>query len=238
MKKNLFLILLAFAIYPINRLYSQGLKIEIELPTEAGKNVTLAYHYLDKIYASTAASLNSEGRGVFEIDTLIPQGLYKILVDQDHHFDFLLGTDQQFSIRNTTFTAETAEIRGAVETEEFIEYMRYLNDLRKQSANLKSKINDATTQEEKNNLQEQINGLTPKLQQYWFNINDKYPESFLSKFLLASYVPEFDISNAPAEIQANDSLLLLERFYYQQKHFWDYLDYTDESFLYTLIFKP
>lgn len=238
MKKAFYIIFLVFAIYPFNSLFSQGLKIEIELPTEAGKNVTLAYHYLDKIYASDTAHLNSEGFGIIEIDSLIPQGLYKILVDQDHHFDFLMGSDQQFSIRNTTFTSETAEIKGAVESEEFIKYMQYLSNLKKESAELKTKFDETANEEEKNKLRDQINGLTSKLEQYWFNIKEKYPDSFLSKFLLASYVPEYDISKAPAEIQVNDSLLLHERFYYQQKHFWDYLDYTDERFLYTPIFKP
>ena len=238
MKKH-FLIAFLFCIIILqNHLIAQGFKIGIELPSAAGKEVTLAYHYIDKIYASDTTLLDSHGVGVFEKDTLLPQGLYTILLDQDHHFDFLLGAEQQFSIKNTSFAPENAEIHGAIETEEFVNYMRFLSDLRKENTELKTKLARAATPDQRKELQEQINSLTPKLQEYWFQIKDKYPDSFLSKFLLASYVPELDVSTLPAAVQANDSLLLIARFYYQQKHFWDYFDYTDERFLYTPIFKP
>ncbi len=238
MKKIIYIILIFLVVAPLKNLLAQGYKIEIELPSEAGKKVTLAYHYIDKIYASETGTLDSSGIIVFESDTLLPQGLYTILTDQDHYFDLLLGADQQFSVKNTSFSPETAEIKGAIETEEFVKYMHFLSSLRTENTELKTKLSQAAAPGERKELQEQINGLTPKLQQYWFQIKDKYPNSFLSKFLLASYVPELDISTLPANVQANDSLLLLARFYYQQKHFWDYFDYTDERFLYTPILKP
>ena len=238
MKRLVYIILLLGIVTPLNYLLAQEHNIKVELPGEGGKKVTLAYHYLDKIYASDTTLLNNNGIGIFKGDTLLPQGLYTILVDKDHYFDFLLGADQQFSIKNTSFSSETAEINGADETKEFVSYMQYLSNLRKENTELRTKLAQATTPEESKKLQEQINGLTPKLQQYWFKIKDEYPNSFLSKFLLASYVPELDASRLPAEVQKNDSLLLLAKYYYQQKHFWDYFDYTDERFLYTPIFKP
>lgn len=238
MKKLIYVLLLFWVAAPLNYLLAQGYKINIDLPEEGGKKLTLANYYLDNIYACDTTWLDNSGTGTFKSDTLLPQGLYKIMIDQDHHFDFLLGADQQFSIKNTSFSPETAEINGAIETEEFENYLHFLTDLRKENTDLKTKLNIATTPGERKNIQEQINELTQKLQQYWFHIKEKYPDSFLSKFLLAGYVPELDISTLPAEIQANDSLLLLKRFYYQQKHFWDYLDYTDERFLYTPVFKP
>ncbi len=238
MKNFIYIILFFLIVAPLDDLFAQGYNIKIELPGEGGKNVTLAYHYLDKIYASDTTLLDNSGTGTFKSDTLLPQGLYTILVDQDHYFDFLLGADQQFSLKNSSFTAETAEIDGAAETKEFVDYMDFITKLRKENAELKTKISLAATPEEKKQLQEQINGLTPKLQQYWFRIKEEYPNSFLSEFLLANYVPELDISTLPAYIQQNDSLLLQARFYYQQKHFWDYFDYTDERFLYTPVFKP
>ena len=238
MRRIFCLFLLIFTFNSLNSLLAQGCRIEIELPTEADKDVTLAYHYIDKVYAIKTTVLNSEGFGVFNIDTILPQGLYKILIDEDHHFDFLLGADQQFSIKNTSFSPETAIVDGAVETEEFIKYLRFLANLRTENTELRTKLSQATSLDARKELEVQINGLTPKLQEYWFQIKNKYPDSFLSEFLLANYVPELDISSLPANVQSNDSLLLLARFYYQQKHFWDYFDYTDERFLYTPVFKP
>jgi len=76
------------------------------------------------------------------------------------------------------------------------------------------------------------------VQAYWFRIKKEYPNTFLSAFLLANYVPAIDVSALPEEIQKTDSLLLLARFNYQKAHFWDYFDYTDERFMYTPLFKP
>lgn len=228
---------LLIVVIPIH-VFAQNYNIGIELPSEAGKKVTLAYHYLDKIYLSDTTRLNENGMGNFKGDSLLHQGLYKIMVDQDHHFDFLLGADQELTIRNTAFSTETMEVTGAVETEEFVNYMRFLSDLRKESTDLNSKINQLNNPDEKAKLREQLNGLTPKLHQYWFSIKEKYPDRFLSQFLLANYVPEPDVSKMSKEVQSNDSLLLIAKFYYQQKHFWDYLDYTDPRFLYTPVFKP
>jgi peroxiredoxin len=55
---------------------------------------------------------------------------------------------------------------------------------------------------------------------------------------LANYVPELEVASLPTEIQENDSLLLISKFNFQQEHFWDYFDYTDERFLYTPLLKP
>ena len=71
-----------------------------------------------------------------------------------------------------------------------------------------------------------------------FFASEKYPDTFLSRFLMSNYVPSLDESELPPELQLNDSLLMLEKFKYQQEHFWDYFDYTDERFLYTPLLKP
>ena len=83
-----------------------------------------------------------------------------------------------------------------------------------------------------------MQGLTPGLHAYWKNINEKYPHTFLSAFLMANLVPSLDISTLPAEVQTNDSLLLIARFNFQKEHYWDNFDYTDERMLYTPLFQP
>jgi peroxiredoxin len=80
--------------------------------------------------------------------------------------------------------------------------------------------------------------LTSELHSYWFETDKKYPGTFLSRFLLANYVEDLDVSALPKEIQESDTLLLLEKFKFQKEHFWEYFDYTDERFLYTPLLKP
>jgi len=216
--------------------FSQGLNIEVNLNQAAGKEVYLANYYLGNIYAKDTIRLDEQGRGVFASDSLLPQGLYKIFLDENNHFDFLLGNDQQFILKNESFKASTAEVSGSDETAVFFEYTVFLGNLQKRSADIREEM-ETTSAAERQILQTELTGLTAQLHNYWDKLEKDLPNSFLAKFVKANYVPALDFSTLPEEVQNNDSLLLLARFYHQQKHFWDNFDYTDERFLYTSFFK-
>jgi peroxiredoxin len=216
---------------------AQNYEIKVELKAAANQKVSLANYYISNIYAKDTVLLDNNGVGVFKADSLLPQGLYKIYLDDKNHFDFLLGADQQFTLTNSTFKVADLGVKGAVETEEFIKYVEFLDELKRESANLRRKM-DVANEEEKAKLQDQMAELTPKLHNYWKNINQKYPTTFLAKFLLSNLVESLEISTLPKNVQENDSLLLRARFDYQKAHYWDNFDYTDERFLYTPLLKP
>lgn len=237
MRRTLFLTLSLIFLVSAKSVFAEGYKIQVELPYAANQSVQLTYHYLDKIYPSDTIWLNNKGIGTFEGDSLLTQGLYMIMISQSEHFDFLLGADQQFSLSNTTTESKTMKIEGAKETEAFVDYLVYLDDLKAESQQLADQYKSATP-EEKENIRVEMKALDSKMKAYWETVGEKLPGSFLYKFLIANEVPQLDTSTLPAEIQQNDSLLLLARFNYQREHFWDNFDYTDERMLYTPLFKP
>jgi len=216
---------------------SQGLDIEVKLDQAAGKKVFLANYYLGNIFAKDTIQLDEEGRGEFKTDSLLPQGLYKIYMNKDNHFDFLLGADQQFSLSNSTFSATDMKVEGAEETDAFVDYIVFLKNLQDKGAELRENIKSAP-EGEKEQLRNEMEGLTDRLHQKWETIGEEHPGWFLSKFVKANHVPALDVSSLPEEVQNNDSLLLRKRFNYQREHFWDNFDYTDERFLYTPFYKP
>ena len=216
---------------------AEGHKINLKIDSGANQKIKLANYYLGNIYLKDSLQLDASGAGVFRSDTLLPQGLYKIYLDEKNHFDILLGADQDFSMQKESFDSPDIKIAGAVETAEFSKYTIFMQNLQKKGAEINNKLKTATG-DEKAKLQTEMGGLTNQLHEYWFRIKNEYPNTFLSAFLLANYVPALDISTLPAEVQKNDSLLLLARFNFQKEHYWDYFDYTDERFLYTPFFKP
>ncbi len=216
--------------------YSQSFRLQVELKQAAGKEIFLASHYLGSIYAKDTIQLDDGGKGIFTSDTLLPQGLYKIFADESHHFDFLLGSDQQFILKNNMFHPETMEIEGSDETEAFAHYLGYLKNLQQENSAIRAKMNTAS-EEEKELLLNKLQELTVDLHNYWKKTESAFPNSFLPKFIKANHVPALDVSALPEGVQKNDSLLLLHRFYFQKKHFWDNFDYTDERFLFTPFFK-
>jgi peroxiredoxin len=232
MIKSFFLLVLFLPLL----VFGQNFRLEVELNSAAGKEVFLANYYLGNIYAKDTIRFDEQGRGVFAADSLLPQGLYKIYLDENNHFDFLLGNDQQFSIKNTTFSSSSVQATGSEETEAFFEYTGFLGNLQQKSAEIRKQMETASS-EEKVQLQKELAGLTSQLHNYWDKLENDLPNSFLAKFVKSNYVQTLDVSSLPGEVQNNDSLLLLARFYHQQRHFWDNFDYTDERFLYTPFFK-
>lgn len=216
--------------------FAQGYRIEIHLPQAADTSVMLTYYYLGKIYPADTIQTNSKGEGVFQADTLLPEGLYKIYLNENHHFDVLLGSDQQFSIYNEDFNPSKTKIEGAKESEEFIHYMKLLQELGAQRDSLQNQLKNAD-EEEKEKLTESLRHLKDQLDGYRTKVAHKMPNSFLLTFINAGETPQLDISSLPEEIQKNDSLLLITRFNYQKEHYWDFFDYTDERLLYTPFYK-
>ncbi|MGC9355977.1 MAG: hypothetical protein ACP5D9_19175, partial [Mariniphaga sp.] len=199
---------------------AQHFRLEVDLQSAAGKDVYLANYYLGNIYAKDTVRLDEQGRGVFASDSFLPQGLYKIYLDENNHFDFLLGNNQQFSIKNESFNASTAAVNGSDETAAFFDYTTFLANLQKRNADIRKQIEMASVAE-KEKLQNELAGLTTQLHDYWDKLGKDLPNSFLARFVKATYVPSLDVSTLPEEVRYNDSLLLVARFYHQQKHFWD-----------------
>ena len=233
MKNFLFLIFTMIAGFA----HAQGYNIKLTVTASPNQKIKLTNYYLGTIYVNDSTVFNSSGEATFSGDTLLPQGLYKMFLDEKNHFDFLLGADQEFSISKTSFSDAKTIINGAVETEKFQEYAVFLKEMQAKGAALNKKMETASA-DEKVSIRKEISGLTNELREYWFTVKKEHPNTFLSSFLLANYVPALDVTTLPEAVQKNDSLLLISRFYFQKAHYWDYFDYTDERLLYTPLYKP
>ncbi len=211
--------------------------IEVRINSAPRQKLVLAYYFLGNVYGKDTVVLDGNGAGVFTGDSLLPQGLYMIYLDNENHFDFLLGADQVLSLKNEKFSFNKLKVKGAAETEEFEKYLVFFRDLQKQKARLREAMQNTAARGGQEKINKQQDGLTAKLHNYRQNIKEKYPGTFLSCFLLSNYVPTLDISTLPEEVRDNDSLLLMARFNYQKEHYWDNFDYTDKRMLYTPFYK-
>ena len=107
--------LLAFA--SVSR--AQSFQIRVTLDGLKDTNIYLANYYGNKILRVDSARLDKSGGALFQNKEKRTCGLYVIYLNKDNYFDFLLGSDQQFSI-HTSFTPQAKRIfKGAVETEVF-----------------------------------------------------------------------------------------------------------------------
>mgnify|MGYP000859465149 FL=1 len=174
--------------------FAGGYKIELKIDSAPNRKIRLANYYLGNIYARDSINLDAKGHGVFSGDTLLPQGLYKIYLDDKNHFDFLLGADQEFSLSKSSFTETETLIKGAIETEKFQEYTVFLKDMQTQGAALNKKLETAQPAE-KEAIRNEIAGLTIRLHIYWLKTKEEFPNTLYSAFLLANYVPALDVKD-------------------------------------------
>lgn len=229
-------IIILFVIFLPFSSFGDRLNIEVNFKKAAGREIFLAQYYLGNIYAKDTITLDEKGFGVFVADSLLPQGLYKIYLDQENHFDILLGSRQKISITNESFSIDNIKIEGAEESVSFVDYVLFLKNLQDESNKIK-KVAETADLKRKSELQKELNRLDEELINFRDSLVRKFPKSFLAKFIWAAHIPAIDESALSPEILKNDSLLSSMKYYYQREHFWDYFDYTDERFLYTPFYK-
>lgn len=229
-------IILTLLIVAFGAAQAQTLEINLELPEAASKKVTLAHYYNSQLLADDTLWLNDGGKGIFLKDTVLHQGLYKIFLDGKNHFDFLLGEDQTFSMANKDFSVQGMKVKGAIETKEFSDYMKFLYGMQQERKELSGQAETATD-DEKKEINNKIDDLTTSLYDYWKNIEKKYPGTFLASFLMANYVTPLNEEDIPEEILSNDSMLLRYKFDFQKEHYFDHFDLLDERLFYTPLVK-
>jgi len=235
MRRNILLLCLLF--FGLAEVTANGYRIKVKLEAAADSIVYLTHYYDTNVYIKDTVKVDSKGGAVFEGDTLLPQGLYKIYMNADHHFDFLLGTDQTMEIFNPGFDLDRLQIKDAIESVEFLNYTHWLQKQQKQLSRLDSAFQKADA-DGKDRIGKEIVELTNQVHQYWKQKSAEFPGTMLAAFLMANYVDDISKEEIPAEYQANDSLKWIYQYNYRKNHFFDHFDITDKRFLYTPLLKP
>jgi thiol-disulfide isomerase/thioredoxin len=229
-------VLLFFLFATATTLYGKGYKIKVRLAAAADSTVYLTHYYDTKVYVTDTVKADSNGEGVFERDTLLGQGLYKIFMNNNQHFDFLLGADQTMEIINPDFNLDHLQIKDATESVEFLNYMKWMKLQQTKLSRLDSALKIAGNSE-KENLGKEIRKLTEEVHNYWKQKSAEYPGTFLSAFLMANYVNDVKEEDIPKNFQVNDSLKWIYQYNFRRNHYFDYFDITDQRFLYTPLIK-
>mgnify|MGYP001024831273 CR=1 FL=1 len=214
----------------------KGCRIAIRLDAAPDSVIYLAHYYDSNIYVDDTVKTDSNGRAVFERDTLLRQGLYKIYLNKDHHFDFLLGADQTMTISNPGFGIEKLQIEDSRESEEFLTYMRWLRPQQLKLAQLDSALKKASPAD-RDDIMDKIVHVSGEVSNYWKKKSAEYPGTFLAVFLMANYYEELKVQDIPEPFQQNDSLKWTYEYNYRKNHYFDYFDLTDERFLNTPLLK-
>lgn len=215
---------------------SNQFRLAVELPSAAGKEILLARYYGGNLLIDDTLRLDVQGRGVLHRDTLLPEGIYKIYLDQEQHFDFLLGAGQDLSIKNDGFSLEGLSVTGSPESEGFVTYIHWLNQQQQKRMVLESERQSADASRQAAAVKG-LEALNREVVNYWLTTAEAHPGSFLSAFLLSNYYREPLPEEIPEEVAASDSMLWHFHYNHRKEHFFDYFDLTDARLLHTPVIK-
>ena len=84
---TIFLLILLFS---AGNLAAEGFELKLKIASAANEPVLLTHYYGSSVFVDDTIRLDGSGAGVLKRDTLLPQGIYKIYLNQETHFDFLL----------------------------------------------------------------------------------------------------------------------------------------------------
>jgi len=216
----------------LTELGAQPFQIKITLDGLKDTNIYLAHYYGSKVLRIDSARLDNTGTALFKNKEERPKGIYVIYLNKDNFFDFLLGADQQFSIR-TSFEPQANRIyKDAVETEAFQVYQEFLSTQRNKQQKLQ-KAYEAN----KNNpdslkiITANIDKLNNEMEGYWEKKSSEYPGTFFADFLRSMIYPRPAPFVVPADCKNPDSLKWVMNYNFMVAHYWDNFNFAQPGLI-------
>lgn len=217
---------------------SEKFRIEVKWEGLKDTSIYLAHYFDTNIYVNDTIQLNSKGQGIFEGDSLLPQGLYMLYLNGNNYFDLLIGEKQNIKVKtNNEHLIDSLSISGSEESREFVNYQHYI---RRQSTlkndfleKLKSENN-----EEAAGARTQIDSIDNEMKTYIENGIEKSGGNMFGAFLKAANqldIPEPNFDRAHPQY---DSLAWFYAYNYRRDHFLEGVDFTDERLLRTPLLRP
>jgi hypothetical protein len=77
---------------------AEGYRISVQWSGLKDTSVYLAHHFDGKIYVNDTIKLDKSGKGTFTGNEKLREGLYLLYLNDKTYFDFLVGSDQDFSL--------------------------------------------------------------------------------------------------------------------------------------------
>lgn len=214
-----------------------GYNIQVQISGLQQSDLYLGFHYGNKQFIKDTIQVDDAGRGTFQGEKSLQQGIYLVITPKKKYFEILIGSDQHFSLQTSVkdFVHEL-EFQGSEINEAFNAYQKFMMRQNQQSAVLKKRLKDIQDHPDSAKIiRNQLKLLDRKVQNKWKTLISEYPNTLLAaviKGMRNVEVPEFDV---PAAVENKDSVRWHKRYQYYKAHFFDNIDLSDPRMVRTPI---
>lgn len=216
---------------------AQKHNINIKINGLSDTDIYLAHHYGNKQYLDDTIKLDTKGEGVFKGDSLLPQGIYLVVLPSKNYFEILIGSDQEFSIEsNKDDLLKRMQVKGSKENTAFKAYQDYMITMNEKSQVIQQKMKENYMNADTLViLQDQLKGLDMEVKKEWNKLITENPGTLLEsiiKAMIGIEIPEIEI---PESIQNKDSVKWFHSYNFNQNHYFDNINLADSRLLRTPI---
>jgi thiol-disulfide isomerase/thioredoxin len=215
----------------------KGYNIRVKLDNYDQKELVLGFHYGDKQYVKDTVEVGSDGYFTFKADTLLPCGVYLLVLKPDNAFIQLLLTevDQDFSMQTDAKDAvNKIKLKGSDENKVFYEYLTFLNTMRVEADTIKAKLARTNgSQADSLRLIQESGELDKQVRKYQSDLISKHPTTLTAKIIKSSIEPE-----VPAFEGADAKEIQLKKYYWYRAHYFDNVDIADPCLLRSPVLHP
>ncbi len=213
-------------------------EISITIDGLENSSVIVGYYFNNKMKPQDTIKINREGKGKINSMSLLNEGVYFIYLPNRTFFDFLINSNQDFSIEtNLNSLLLSQNISGNREAEL---YLRYQVSVAKEYKELKAaqhtlyRLKKQTS--EYNRVYSEITSIKVRINFKIDSLIEGKKESFITKVLQLSkelYLP-VDIDDRLLSVEPSSATINNNKVFQQYKrHYFDSFDFNDNRLLYT-----
>lgn len=218
---------------------AQNYRIELKVDGLKDSTIQMGYYFGEKTLLADTATMNSNGVAVFKGDSLLPRGMYFIVLPNSY-FELLITDNQQFSIGTTLENANKDLVFiNSPENTAFTKYRAFLAD----KQNIMGKLQQrAQVQRESGGevdkvLRDSITLVDDEVKNMWNSTIQANPGTLLAEIINTLKPIDFPDFNITDDQPNADSLRWITSIRYNQEHYFDNVNFSEAGLIRTPFFQ-
>jgi peroxiredoxin len=209
--------------------YSQAYKIDLKVKGLKDTTAYLAYHYGESQYIRDTTRVNGSGEFTFEGKLPLPQGVFFLVLNKTKIFEFVVSTDQKFSLSTSTDDyVKNMTVSGDEDNKIFFENMMFNMERHKEAEPFIKVLQDSTaTEEGKKAAREGYAKVNEKVMAYQDEVIAKHPETLTARILKSTKAVTIPAPPKRADGTVDSTFQL--KWY--REHFFDNFDLADDALI-------
>ena len=210
----------------------EGHKIEFRVKGIADTSAIIAHYYGDNQYIPRdTARFDSRGKITFEGKSLLPEGVYLLVLPRNRYVEFLIGEQFQSLELDTVDAIASMVVKEGQENKVFYSYQKTMSQKAKEAAPLRTALGKTKNPDSTARLKAKLESLDKDVKDFREKLFADHPGTFAIKLFKAALDPE-----VPARTLPNGRRDSLFQFIYYRDHFFDNIDLGDDRMVRTPLF--